>query len=61
MTRGTKEYNGKSYKGDARGSDKSYVSTGMLNLNYVFYIPVYKNMPEKTSLPTKTGWPNNYL
>ena len=40
---------------------KSYVATGMLNLNYVFYIPVYKNMPDKTSLPTTTGWPNNYL
>ena len=30
------------------------------NFNYIFYIPIYSNMPATTSLPKK-GSPNNYL
>lgn len=40
---------------------KSYYINNMLGLSYTFYIPVYNNMPSSTSLPTKGGWPNNYL
>ena len=40
---------------------RSYYTNNMLGLSYTFYIPVYNNMPSKTTLPTKTGWPNNYL
>lgn len=39
---------------------KSYVNLGLLESGYVFYIPVYKNMPASTSLPP-TGNPNNRL
>lgn len=39
---------------------KSYYDSKVLNSSFVFYIPVYKNMPESTNLP-KTGNPNNYL
>lgn len=46
---------------EANTTYKSYYANNMLNLSYTFYIPVYKNMPEKTVLPTKSGWPNNYL
>jgi len=39
---------------------KSYNS--LVDLSFTFYIPVYNNMPTKTSLPNgPTGWPNNYL
>ena len=39
---------------------KSYDS--LVDLSFTFYIPVYNNMPEKTSLPNgPMGWPNNYL
>lgn len=38
----------------------SYNSINMLDTNFTFYIPVYKNMPASTSLPQK-GNPNNYL
>lgn len=39
----------------------SYASqNGYKNFNYIFYIPVYSNMPTSTSLPKK-GSPNNYL
>ena len=40
---------------------KSYFSNNMLGLSYTFFIPVYNDMPEVTKLPTKSGWPNNYL
>lgn len=40
---------------------RSYHKAGILDLSYTFYIPVYNNMPEETKLPTKNGWPNNYL
>lgn len=40
---------------------KSYNKNNMLDLSYTFYIPIYENMPESTKLPTKGGWPNNYL
>ena len=40
---------------------RSYYKNNMLSLSYTFYIPVYTNMPESTPLPTKGGWPNNYL
>ena len=40
---------------------RSYYNTGLLDSGFVFYIPIYNNMPVKTSLPTKGGWPNNYL
>lgn len=39
---------------------KSY--DNLVDLSFTFYIPVYNNMPAKTSLPTgPMGWPNNYL
>lgn len=40
---------------------QSYNIAGISNSKFVFYIPIYFNMPEKTNLPTKKGWPNNYL
>ena len=46
---------------EARTTYKSYYTTGILDSTFVFYIPVFQNMPETTTLPTKTGWPNNYL
>lgn len=46
---------------EAATTYKSYYSADMLNLGFIFYIPVYNNMPEKTTLPTSGGWPNNYL
>ncbi len=39
---------------------KSYVNLDLLGNEYIFYIPVYKNMPAKTTLP-KEGNPNNRL
>ena len=39
---------------------KSYNDSNILDSEFVFYIPVYNNLPESTSLP-KTGSPNNYL
>lgn len=39
---------------------KSYNKSGILNSSFVFYIPIYKDMPKNTSLPV-TGSPNNYL
>jgi len=46
---------------EARTTYKSYYSTGILDSKFIFYIPIYNNMPDVTNLPTKTGWPNNYL
>ena len=39
---------------------KSYNELNMLDSHFIFSIPVYKNMPEYTNLPS-TGNPNNYL
>lgn len=39
---------------------KGYQNIGLLDNEFIFSIPVFKNMPEKTSLPNK-GNPNNYL
>ena len=39
---------------------KSYNDSKILDSSFVFYIPVYNNMPSATSLPA-TGNPNNYL
>ena len=40
---------------------RSYYNTGLLDSGFIFYIPTYRNMPTSTYLPTKGGWPNNYL
>lgn len=45
---------------EARTTYKSYYSTGILDSEFTFYIPVFNNMYD-TSLPTQGGWPNNYL
>ena len=46
---------------EAMTTYKSYYKDNLLDLSFIFYIPVYNSMPDSTSLPTKTGWPNNYL
>lgn len=46
---------------EATTTYKSYFLNNLLDLNYTFEIPVYKNMPASTSLPNVGGWPNNYL
>ena len=45
---------------EANSVYKSYNDSNVLNSSFVFYVPVYNNMPASTSLP-KTGNPNNYL
>ena len=47
-------------RSEARSTYNSYKSLGTLDDDFTFYIPVYNNMPSKTSLPSK-GNPNNYL
>lgn len=47
-------------KSEAYSTYKSYNELGLLSSDFTFYIPVYDNMPDKTSLPKK-GSPNNYL
>lgn len=37
-----------------------YADSDMLRTPFVFYIPIFTNMPEQTTLP-KTGNPNNWL
>ncbi len=37
-----------------------YSNIGLLNSSFIFYIPIYDQMPEKTELP-KLGNPNNWL
>lgn len=37
-----------------------YNSTNLLNSEFIFYIPTFKSMPNKTEFPN-TGNPNNYL
>ena len=46
---------------EAKTSYNSIFKTGLIENGYRFYIPVYNNMPSSTTLPTKSGWPNNYL
>lgn len=45
---------------EAQKTYKSYYELDAMNLGFVFYIPVYQNMPEHTELPNK-GNPNNRL
>ena len=45
---------------EARTTYRSYQNLDALDAPFVFYIPVYEDMPEKTSLPP-TGNPNNRL
>lgn len=46
---------------EASTTYNSYASqAGYKNFKYIFYIPIYSNMPTSTSLPKK-GNPNNYL
>ena len=41
---------------------KNYYNNGLLNDSFVFYIPVYENMPEANApLPASSGNPNSYL
>ena len=47
-------------RSEARSTYNSYKTLGTLDDAFTFYIPVYNNMPTKTSLPSK-GNPNNYL
>ncbi len=39
---------------------RGYADIKLLNSNFVFLIPIFNNMPDKTSLPDR-GNPNNYL
>ena len=45
---------------EANSTYKSYYNSKVLDSSFVFYIPVYNNMPSSTSLPN-TGNQNNYL
>ncbi len=45
---------------ESASTSRGYVSLSLENEPFVFTIPVYKNMPSKTSLPS-SGNPNNYL
>lgn len=45
---------------EAKSTYKSYYNSGIIDSSFVFYIPVYNNMPAYTSLPP-TGNQNNYL
>lgn len=50
--------------GEAHTTYTAYYDNNLLDLSYVFFIPVYKNMPASTALPdasVRSGWPNNYL
>lgn len=47
---------------EARTQYNSYNALGILNDSYVFYIPVYQNMPKSAeSLPAAAGNPNSYV
>ena len=46
---------------EAMTTYRSYVKNDAINTSFIFLIPVYENMPDYTALPTKGGWPNNYL
>ena len=46
----------------ATSNYKNYYKNGLLDDSFIFYIPVYENMPAATaSLPASTGNPNSYL
>lgn len=47
-------------RSEASSTYKSYQSLKMVDKPRTFYIPIYENMPTKTSLPNKNS-PNNYL
>ena len=53
--------NTKAPSSEANTSYSAYFKNSLLDLELNFYIPVYRNMPAKTTLPTQEGWPNNYL
>ncbi|SFS07117.1 SH3 domain-containing protein [Anaeromicropila populeti] len=54
--------NVKAPNSEARLTFQSYQSMGIVSDSFVFYIPVYSNMPSKAcSLPKETGNPNSYL
>ncbi|MBR3523138.1 MAG: hypothetical protein IKN87_00420 [Bacilli bacterium] len=53
--------NTKAPSSEANTSYSAYFKNNLLDLELNFYIPVFRNMPEKTTLPTQGGWPNNYL
>lgn len=47
---------------EAKSQYNSYKSLGILNEKYVFYIPVYQNMPSTPeALPPAKGNPNSYV
>ncbi len=49
---------------EAHSTYRAYYKNGLLDLSYVFFIPVYRDMPASTALPdasVRSGWPNNYL
>lgn len=47
---------------EAKSTHNSYSNMGIDEGNFVFYIPVYKNMPSKpVNLPAQGGNPNSYL
>ena len=48
-------------KDEALSSFRTYKANNSIDNNYIFLIPVYNNIPEKTELPTNGGWPNNYM
>ena len=45
---------------EALSTSETYVSLDLENEPFLFIIPVFNNMPNKTSLP-HTGNPNNYI
>lgn len=47
-------------RSESESTFKSYSALNMVDKSYTFYIPIYDNMPAKTSLPNKNS-PNNYL
>lgn len=47
-------------KSEAYSTYSSYLNTGSINDTFIFYIPVYSDMPSETSLPNK-GSQNNWL
>ena len=47
---------------ESKSTHTSYSNMGIDGGTFVFYIPVYKNMPSKAvSLPASSGNPNSYL
>lgn len=46
---------------EATTTYRSYSNSSLLDTGFIFYIPVYDDMPSSTTRPTSGGWPNNYL